>query len=82
MAAEARANVGDANFRINEAKYCSVCGKEIDSCECKDQSITISISLDKSLIRGITNLTNLIPKIQVSTNRCTKCGHTSERCTC
>lgn len=82
MAADAQARVGDTNFRINQAKYCSVCGKEVDDCQCQDQAITISISLDKSLVRGIASLTSLIPKIQISSNRCIRCGHTTEKCTC
>lgn len=69
-------------FLTDQAKYCSVCGKEIDNCECQDQAITISVCLEKSLIRGITTLTSLIPKIQISSNRCTECGHTTQRCTC
>ncbi len=67
---------------IGEAKYCSVCGKEVDSCECQDEAITVSICLDKSLLRGLAGLSNLIPKIKISTNRCTKCGHTTKKCTC
>jgi len=82
MSAETKATVGDLGSRLNAAKYCSICGKETDSCECQDQTVTISISLDKSLLRGLTSLTSLIPKIQISTNRCTKCGHIEERCSC
>ena len=82
MAAEAKATIDGGNFRLNQAKFCSICGKETEKCECQDQAITISICLDKSLIRGITGLTSLIPKIQISSGSCTKCGYTTNRCTC
>ena len=82
MSAESKATIGDLNARLNQAKYCSVCGKETDSCECQDQAITISICIDKSLLRGLSSLTSIIPKIQISSNRCTRCGHTAEKCSC
>ena len=82
MTSESKSTMGNADFKINQAKYCSVCGKEIDNCECQDQAFTISVSFDKSLARGLTSLVSLLPKIQISSNRCTKCGHSTEKCTC
>lgn len=76
------AKIGIPGFTLNQAKYCSVCGNERDKCECQDQAITISISLDKSLAGTLASLINLIPKVQISSNRCTHCGHTSDKCTC
>jgi hypothetical protein len=64
------------------ARYCSCCGKEVDKCECPDSNITISICVPRELLSGLSNLTRLIPKIQVSTDRCNSCGHTLNRCTC
>ncbi|MBI2183752.1 MAG: hypothetical protein HYU39_02205 [Thaumarchaeota archaeon] len=54
---------------IAPAKYCSACGEKLDECTCYDQTITISIGISRELIRGITNLTALLPRIQISSNR-------------
>jgi len=82
MTSESGGTMGNADFKINQAKYCSVCGKEVDNCECQDQAFTISVSLDKSLVRGLASIVNLLPKIQISSNRCTKCSHSADKCTC
>ena len=67
---------------LRQAKYCSICGKTFDSCECQDQGITVTININKELMRGLSTLTALIPKIQISSTRCPKCGHSPDKCTC
>jgi hypothetical protein len=63
---------------MGTGKFCSNCGKETEKCKCGDQTITISLCIPRELL----NLVNLLPRIQISSDRCHKCGHSVNRCTC
>lgn len=71
-------NLNSIASNLNAARYCSQCGKESEKCECGDQQITISICIP----RGLLNLTNLIPKIQIASDKCHKCGYQHSKCDC
>src|SRR5215203_1239516 len=58
---------------ISVGKYCSHCGKEIEKCGCRDQAVTISIRVPSRYPE---------PKIHMSSERCHKCGHTTNTCCC
>jgi len=58
---------------IQPAKYCPNCGAPTEECCCGyNQTTTICITLNTGVLQS---LVNLLPKIQVTTNRCSECGH-------
>ena len=67
-----------SGINMATSKFCSNCGKETEKCECGDQTITVSVCIP----RGLLNLVNLLPKIQISADKCHKCGHTINKCSC
>ena len=63
-------------------KYCSYCGQESDKCNCCGKTITISFNVSQEILQALSSLTSLIPKIQISSDTCKKCGHTPSKCEC
>lgn len=83
MATEQKSqNTVEETMKRLQPKYCCYCGNENDKCQCDNKTITISINLNNELLKGLGNLTSLIPKIQISTDRCQTCGHSNAMCTC
>ncbi len=69
---------------VTQPKYCSNCGEECANCTCgccNSQSVNITFTFNTWLLNM---LLSSLPKINISSNRCSKCGHVthSGECDC
>ncbi len=67
---------------FNQPKYCPNCGEKCAECNCgycSSQSVNITFTFNTWLL---DMLLSSLPKINITSNRCGRCGHAAHSGTC
>lgn len=67
---------------VTQPTYCSNCGEKCADCTCgccNNQSVNICLTFNTGLLNL---LLSSLPKINITSNTCSQCGHTSHSGTC